>query len=213
MAKKQKCMIIGAAPIDGKTLFSKYDLEDYYIICADGGYETAEENGITPDLIVGDFDSAKKKPGKTNKTLILPVEKDVTDTMFAAIKGQAKGFRSFVFLGCLGGERVDHTFANLEVLHYLLEHGAQGVLADEHTQLMLLKNNRLRLSKMKGTTVSVFPYAGNACTVTYDGLQYPLNHETLNTGGFVMGVSNSVVKDEAEIKIHTGIALVALYQP
>ena len=76
------------------------------MICADAGYETAVKYGITPDLIVGDFDSVKTLPQKSAKVLTLPVEKDVTDTMFAVMKGLTMGFRSFVLLGCLGGTSV-----------------------------------------------------------------------------------------------------------
>ena len=84
-AKKQECMIIGAAPIESEAVFQEFPPEKYYVICADAGYETAVKYGITPDLIVGDFDSAKTLPPKSRKVLSLPVEKDVTDTMYAAV--------------------------------------------------------------------------------------------------------------------------------
>ena len=58
-AEKQACMIIGAAPVD-RRVFKEFDPRHYYVICADAGYETAVKAGVTPDLIVGDFDSAKK---------------------------------------------------------------------------------------------------------------------------------------------------------
>ena len=146
--KKQECMIIGAAPIAGKQVFAEFPPENYYVICADAGYETAAKLGVVPDLIVGDFDSASGLPPKGKKVLKLPVEKDVTDTMYAAMKGLTKGFRSFVLLGCLGGARFDHTVANLEVLQFLLSHGAPGLLADEHTKVFLIRESRLRLTEM-----------------------------------------------------------------
>lgn len=205
-------MILGAVPISG-AVFREFDPKKYYVICADAGFETALKHHIKPDLVVGDFDSASKKPPEDLKCLSLPVEKDVTDTMFAAIKGLARGFRSFVLLGCLGGGRFDHSLANLEVLQYILDHGGRAVLADEHTKLFLIRDGRLRMTGVKGATVSVFPYNGSSCNVSYAGLQYPLNHATLTCGGLVMGVSNSAVKDAAEVRVHTGTALVAVYQP
>lgn len=204
-------MIIGAAPIADGKLFQEFDPAEYCIICADAGYETALRYGIKPDLIVGDFDSATQKPPPEYRNLVLPVQKDVTDTMFAVIKGFSKGLRDFLLLGCLGGERFDHTMANLEVLQYIAEHGGHGVLADETTKVLLLKDHRLRLRDMKGITVSVFPYCGSSCTVSYDGLEYPLNKRTLNCGGTLMGVSNSVVSQEASIRVHGGTALIVLF--
>ena len=62
------------------------------------------------------------------------MEKDVTDTMYAVIKGFAKGYRSFVLVGCLGGARFDHSLANLEVLQYILQHSGYGVMADSPHQ-------------------------------------------------------------------------------
>ena len=212
-AEKQKCMIIGASPILDGRVFQEFDPKDYFVICADGGYETALKLGLVPDLVVGDFDSAQKRPPASLRTLVLPVEKDVTDTMFAALKGLAKGLRDFVLLGCLGGPRFDHSLASIETLLYLRDHGAWGFLADERTKVLLLREEKLRITKLKGATVSVFPYGCPTCTVSYTGLQYPLTRGSLTVGGLLMGVSNSIVSDDAEIKVHSGTALVAVYQP
>lgn len=206
-------MILGAASLSSGKIFQEYDLKEYYVICADAGFETAEKYGIKPDLIVGDFDSAAKKPPQGVKTLTLPVEKDVTDSMYAVMRGLVKGFRSFVLLGCLGGLRFDHTLANLDVLQYLREHGGRGVLADEHTRILLLCEDRLRITGEKGATISVFPYCGSSCNVSYSGLQYPLFHQDLTCGGSVMGVSNRIIADTAEIRVHQGTALVVIYRP
>ena len=202
-------MIIGASPILDGRVFQEFDPKDYFVICADGGYETALKLGLVPDLVVGDFDSAQKRPPASLRTLVLPVEKDVTDTMFAALKGLAKGLRDFVLLGCLGGPRFDHSLASIETLLYLRDHGAWGFLADERTKVFLLREEKLRITKLKGATVSVFPYGCPTCTVSYTGLQYPLTRGSLTVGGLLMGVSNSIVSDDAEIKVHSGTALVA----
>lgn len=211
-AEKQACMILGASPVISGKIFQEYDPRRYFLICADGGFETAQKYKLTPDLVVGDFDSSAKKPSETVKCLTLPVEKDVTDTMFAAMKGLTAGCREFVLLGCLGGARFDHSLASIEVLQFLLDHGARGVLADEHTKAFLLRDGKLRMTDVKGATVSVFPYGGASCNVSYIGLKYPLSHETLTCGGTVMGVSNLVSSDPAEIRVHTGTALVIVYQ-
>lgn len=210
--KKQECMIISASPIESEAIFQEFPPEKYFVICADGGYETAVKYKIKPDLIVGDFDSVKTPPRKSSKVLTLPVEKDVTDTMYAVMKGLTLGYTSFVLLGCLGGPRFDHSLANLEVLQFLREHSGHGVIADDHTKVFLIRDSLLRLTQMKGATVSVFPFGEPSCTVTYKGLFYPMNHQSLTSGGVLMGVSNSVSEDEAEIRVHSGTALVVVYQ-
>lgn len=205
-------MIIGAAPIEDGRIFKEFDPRHYYVICADAGYETALKAGLKPDLIVGDFDSAKAPPAKGLKIHTLPVEKDVTDAMYAVMRGFALGFRSFLLLGCLGGPRFDHTLANLEVLQYIREHGGHGIMADRSTKIFLLHDEKLKMTGMKGASVSVFPYNGSLCTVSYSGLKYPLNRAQLTCGGFPMGVSNEIVGDPAEVRVHAGSALVVVGQ-
>lgn len=205
-------MIIGAAPLDGRKLFREFDPRHYFMICADAGYETALRAGLQPDLVVGDFDSAKAPPPDDLKRMDLPVDKDVTDTMFAVMKGFSLGLRSFLLLGCLGGERFDHTLANLEVLQYIREHGGHGIMADERTKIFLLQDEKLKITGMIGATVSVFPYNGSSCTVSYIGLKYPLTRSQLSCGGLPMGVSNQVTEDPAEVRVHNGSALVVVGQ-
>ena len=206
-------MIIGAAPTADDAVFREFPPENYYVICADAGYETAKKFNITPDLIVGDFDSAKNAPPQSRKVVTIPVQKDLTDTMFAVIRGLAKGVRNFVLVGCLGGDRFDHSIGNLEVLRYILDHNCRGVIADSHTKVFLLQEeSRLTLTKMKGATVSVLPYGEPSCNVSYKGLFYPLERRILTTGN-TLGLSNSITDDVAEIRVHWGTALIIVYQP
>ena len=205
-------MIIGAVPIRGKKIFQEYNPEDYYVICADAGYETALRHGIRPDMIVGDFDSAKSRPPEDLNCLTLPVKKDMTDTMYAASRGVQMGFRDFVLLGCLGGKRFDHSFGNIEVMYYITLQSCTAVLANESTKAILLKGRGMRITESMNDLISVFPYGGSSCTVSYKGLEYPMSYRTLTTGRMPMGVSNRVIADPAEIRIHNGTALVILYR-
>ena len=54
-----RAVIIGNGDIkDYQYIKSKINDNDF-IICADGGYNHAEKMGIVPDVLIGDFDSAK----------------------------------------------------------------------------------------------------------------------------------------------------------
>lgn len=212
MVEKRKCMIIGSVPFRSAKVFREFQPEDYFVICADGGYETAVKFHITPDLVVGDFDSLKIPLPDSVRKITLPVDKDVTDTMYAVMKAVGAGFNDFVLIGCLGGERFDHSYAALEVLKYILDCGAMGVLADDKTKIILVKNSRLTITESQGATLSVFPFAGATCNVTYYGVRYPLTAKTLSCGGTLMGVSNRITEETARVVVHTGTALIMLYQ-
>ena len=211
MADTKKCMIIGAAPIADGEIFKEFNPKNFFVICADGGYDTALKYKIKPDYIVGDFDSAKTKPNMTHKNVkVLPVNKDVTDTFYAAHMALKLGYRDFIMVGCLGGNRADHTIANYNVMLYIANKGGSAVMVDNITKAFLLKDRKLRLTDMKGYIVSVFPFGTNTCNVSYQGLKYPLSEADLRMGDTLMGVSNEIVDVYAEIRVHVGIALVMI---
>lgn len=211
MENAKKCMIIAASPINSSKVFEEFNPNDYFVVCADGGYETAMKFGIKPDFIVGDFDSAKVVPSKAmHKIRVLPEEKDFTDTMYAALAAYELGYKSFVMLGCSGGDREDHTIANYNVMMYLMRKGCSAVMVDDNSKRFILGKSRLKLNEQKGSLVSVFPFGSLDCMLTYKGLKYDLKNCILKAGDTLMGVSNEIIDDEAEITVHNGFALVIL---
>ena len=210
---KQKIAVIGAAPLASGAVFEEFDPKEHYVICADAGYDTAVQYGVRPDLVIGDFDSAAKRPPETIRTIKLPVEKDVTDMMGAVMVGQKLGYKTFVLIGGLGGDRFDHSMANLDVLLYISKHGGSAVLCTEDTKVFVVRCGRIVLTELKGATVSVFPFDGSSCNLTYEGLQYPLEKKDLTAGSSLMGVSNCIISDRAEIRVNIGCALVIVYTP
>ena len=99
------------------------------VLAADAGYLACRQAGITPDLLLGDFDSMDQ-PADFDHVCRVPVEKDDTDTMLAVKTGLEQGCGEFYIYGGTGGRRLDHTLANLQTLLYLRRHGARGYLYD-----------------------------------------------------------------------------------
>ena len=91
-----------------------------YVIAADKGVEILNCHGLTPDLTVGDFDSSSYVPEKN--VIVLPVEKDVTDTHAAVDIALEKGAEEIVIYGGMGG-RPDHTLANISLIASLVKKG------------------------------------------------------------------------------------------
>ena len=197
----KKCIILCAGGFDG--LLSAPGEGDY-IIAADGGYRHAQALGITPDCILGDFDSLGFVPEGAN---VFPVEKDDTDAMLAVRHGLSLGFEEFEVYGGMEGDRVDHTIANLQTLFYLEEHGALGWLIGKKQVATVIKNDRLFLPESNKGTVSVFAIGGQARGVTIKNLYYEAENITLSPA-FPLGVSNHCVGKEAEITVKEGTLLV-----
>lgn len=205
------CMVIGSVPVENQEIFKEYNPQECYVVCADGGIENALRFQIRPDLIIGDFDSYVGELPAGVETIRLKVEKDETDALAAVKEGIRRGFRSFALAGMLGGERFDHSYANLCVLQYLCNQGCKAVLVGEKCRAFLISEGRLTLNGMKGTTVSVFPFGCPTCRVSYIGMKYPLTKAVLRSDN-PLGVSNRIEAEEARVFVHDGDALI-LVQP
>ena len=196
-----KCLIFCAAEFDG--LACPVAPEDY-LLAADGGLRHLQRLGLTPDGIIGDFDSLGFIPQGAQ---VFPVEKDDTDAMLAARKGLELGFREFLFYGSLDGPRLDHTIANFQTLQFLADREAAGYLVGRDYIVTVVKQEQIRFPAGAEGILSVFCLGADARGVDLEGLQYPLSHGVL-TSGFPLGVSNHFTGKEAAVSVREGSLLV-----
>lgn len=195
------CIIFCAAGFRG---LLQSPAPDDFIIAADGGLKHTASAQLTPNAIVGDFDSLGYVPQGAQ---VHPVEKDDTDSMLAIRMGLEKGFRTFYLYGALDGDRLDHTAANFQALRFLQNHGARGFLIGNHQIVTLIENEALQFPAGCRGDLSVFAYGGAARAVTLEGLYYPLNGQPL-TPDFPLGVSNHFTGQPACIRVEDGALLV-----
>ena len=164
------------------------------VIAADGGLNYVNQLGLTPDIILGDFDSLGYVPEGAN---VYPVEKDDTDAMLAIRQGLERGFCRFVLYGCLDGPRLDHTVAALQSLQFLADRGAIGYLMGLQYIAAAVQNGSLRFPADAAGILSLFCMGEDAKGVTLENLQYTLSNATL-TSHFPLGVSNHFIGKEAK---------------
>ena len=174
-----------------------------FLMAADGGLVHLQRLGLSPDGILGDFDSLGYVPEDAKVFL---VEKDDTDAMLAVRQGLQLGYRRFVIYGGLDGPRLDHTVANFQTLQFLADHGAQGYLAGNTYMATVIKNESVRFSETAQGIFSVFCMGADATGVTIRGAQYDLENGTLSAG-FPLGVSNHFVGKSAQISVTDGSLL------
>lgn len=199
------CLIVGAGEFTAASLARCGNAHHSLIIAADGGYLRCAALGLTPNLILGDFDSAPMPP-QSEKTQVFPAHKDDTDCMLAAKEGLARGCDDFTLAGCMGG-RLDHTIANIQTLVYLVNHGCRAQMVDERHILTVIVGSAALKVKNTGGYLSLFSL-GDCCTgITLGGVEYPLSNAVLDNG-FPLGVSNHITADFCEITIETGTLLI-----
>ena len=170
------------------------------VIAADGGYLHTQTLGITPHIILGDFDSLGYVPADST---VFPVEKDDTDAMLAVRQGLARGYDRFVLYGSLDGPRLDHTVANIQTLLFLASHNATGYLVGNDQIVTLLSSSKLHFPAGCQGLISLFAVGGAAQGVTLEGLHYSLQNGTLSPD-FPLGVSNHFTENAATIQVKEG---------
>ncbi len=180
---------------------------DALYICADGGLLLAESCGVVPDILLGDFDSLHDIPtGKSCTVLQYPPEKDDTDAMLAAKIALENGCNDIVFYGALGG-RLDHTFANLQMLYWLCRRGISAKLVDEKHIVQMQHNTTCHYPKRDGYYFSIFSFSETCTGVTLSSVKYPLQDGVLSSD-FPLGVSNEIVAEKAIVAVENGTLLV-----
>ena len=187
----------------------KYDR----ILAADSGMNALYAAAVTPDIIIGDFDSADEKilrffqQNKAIDFCTLNPEKDDTDTEFAIRESIRRGADSITIIGGTG-TRLDHVLGNISLLGIGLEEQVSMELLDEHNRIRMIQD-ALTLEKetQYGKYVSLIPYGGDVQGITLRGFKYLLSDYTM--GGFnSLGISNEIVDNRAEIRFRSGILLV-----
>ncbi len=199
------CVILSGAP---ECYIPKSLRYADFIIACDHGYAHALSQGITPDLVMGDFDSYDGHIATGIEVLRAVPEKDDTDTGLAIKEAINRGYRRIVVAGGLGG-RIDHMLANISLLAFAADHGVMCQLIDEHHQIFPLRNSSCRLKKGKWKNVSVFAAETEVYGVTLEGFKYPLKDATLSIS-FPLGVSNEFAEEEGRISVNGGTVIVVL---
>lgn len=174
-----------------------------FVLCADGGWQLASAAGVTPDRVIGDFDSSvAPQVGVVERH---PTMKDDTDTMLCLKHGLKLGYDRFWIVGGFGG-RQDHTMANLQTLVYAAKNGAQAQMCDGRTWAAAVMNDSVHVQRRLGK-LSVFAMSDRCCGVSITGTVYEMTGGTLENA-FPLGVSNEFAADEAVVSVKSGTLLV-----
>lgn len=182
------------------------------IIAADRGLAFCDANHITPDLILGDFDSLPDEILEKYRHSGIEIQKfnpvkDATDTCIALDLAIDSGSSEIWLLGATGG-RIDHLLCNIQILKRAFLRNRAAFIIDSHSLLTLPTEHSFTLKSdtQFGKYVSFFPLEEKVCGLTLSGFRYPLKNFTLsNESG--LGQSNEIVSLEGEVSWDSGILI------
>jgi thiamine pyrophosphokinase len=195
MGNDHRSVIFGNGTLNKN--FLKILRPDDYIIGVDRAAYWLIQQGITPDIAIGDFDSVTPQEFSLIKNSIktikhYPSKKDATDMELAL--SYARG-ETLVF--GWSGVRLDHTLATL---HLLDKH----ILIDEHNRIRLIGRGKTVIEKASYRYISILPYT-KSTTLSLTGFTYNVDRKILKKGSS-LGVSNELLGDRGKISIFSGKA-------
>lgn len=191
----KRCVIVGGADIGNYGFLRETLLPDDYVIFCDSGLMHLAALQVKPSLIVGDFDS-HENPHLDTETIVLPCEKDDTDTVYAMKAAIKRGFDTFLLIGVVGG-RLDHTLGNISMLLYLDSHGCKGTIIDDYSEMEIVSSAPAYIED-RYTFFSLLNITGCAKGISIHNAKYPLDDGEI-TCEYQYGVSNEVIPGKTAI--------------
>ena len=179
-----------------------------FVIAADRGLHAIADRGWTPDLVVGDLDSAD--PAAVADALAAgatveraAIDKDETDlelALGAAVASGANEVRVIV----RGDGRLDHQLANLVCMAAPSLDGAVVSASVGEHEVWVVRGER-QLDLEPGRPLALVPVGGPA-RVTSKGVAFPLDAEVLSPFAG-RGIANEVVRSPVRLLVDEGVVL------
>lgn len=184
---------------------------DDIAIAADVGAFNAKKLGDIPDIIVGDFDSAKldliKKEFPRAEINEVPAEKDFTDTELAIDIALKKGANEIVIIGGLDG-RLDHTLTNIALLEDLSKNRIYATMTNGNNRIRYIEATSTLIPKSHFKYLSLVPRSEILKGLTVLGCKYELENKTIKNTATGFTVSNEITQNCAFICVKKGKLLI-----
>ncbi len=199
-------IIAGGAPPSKKLITNELN-KHTIIIAADSGANILWQYKITPHYIIGDLDSVTYKALNfwLNKNVIVepyPTAKNLTDAELAFKKAAKLKVKVITFLGCLGGDRVDHLLGGLGLLGKCATLKIAADIKDDYQIITLLKKPTIICGKV-GASFSLQAYGGAVKNLSISGAKYNLKNYLLQMGD-ALTLSNEFCGKKVKINFKSG---------
>ena len=147
------------------------------VIAADSGIRHATALGLTPELWMGDFDSAVQSDHEAWPDVqrqVHPAEKNYTDGELAIEAAIERGATRLIFVGALEGERTDHAGLHMIKAIALAERGLSIVLTSGDEEAVPVLPGRFTLDLPEGSLFSILPFS-DLTGIVIENARYPLD--------------------------------------
>ena len=172
------------------------------VVAADGGMRHAAALGVTPEIWVGDFDSAPPElleawPDVERQPY--PAAKNETDGAIAVSVATERGASKILLAGALGGERSDHALMHLLHAVSLEEQGFAVKLTSGSEEAWPLMPGSREIDLPEGSLFSILGLT-SLSGLTLENVRYPLTGFSLPFG------SSRTISNVAEGPVRLSLA-------
>ena len=180
------------------------------LVGCDGGTAHILSLGLTPHVVIGDFDSISPKVVRALKHKKVeyfryPTDKLFTDSELGVTLAMKRGCKEIILAG-VRGTATDHFLGNIFMLAKK-KFASLDIKIIEGREEILLVRTRVRIKGKKGDDLSLIAIGQDAKGVSTKGLFYPLKNATLKSGT-AQGIRNKLTGTHAEITVRKGPLLV-----
>jgi thiamine pyrophosphokinase len=176
------------------------------IIAVDGGIQHCHQMNLTPDMIIGDLDSAREDVLKQYLDVPIrkfPTHKDKTDLELALELIYKPEVEKITLFGALG-KRTDHTLSNL----HLIRRYPFKVFIESEIEVLFAFEGKIEIPCTPGQTISFIHLGNNTKGVTSKGLKWEMENQNFNKNNF--SISNVCLTSFITISIKEGDLLCCL---
>lgn len=205
-----KGLLISGGEKPSKELLLKLCEKSDFIICADGGLNYLVDLNIVPNILVGDLDSVDEKAKiyieeNSIEVIKLNPEKDESDTEMALKHLIDKGIKEINIISAIGS-RMDHTLGNIFILKRLYNISVNATIVNDNNEIIYMETESRKIFKDNFKYLSIIPL-DEKLIYTTQGMKYEVSDLELEFGS-TQGLSNEIIKKEANIIVNEGSCLI-----
>ncbi len=181
-----------------------------FFICTDAAGHPFDQLPLSPDVVIGDFDSLSGRvlDGRSGPRFMQVDDQYTTDSEKALLFLIEQGIEEVIMLGATGW-RLDHTIFNCQLLERYADKLRICIAGPNADTVRIGPATSVSWALPSGSHFSLLPMMGPVSGVTLDGARYPLLGDLLEPGGPAL-ISNQVFVSPLLISVGKGSLLVAV---
>lgn len=176
-------------------------------IAVDGGLSFFIDNNLTPDILLGDFDTYPSAPGEYSgraEVIRHPSAKDKSDGQLALELAIERGASEIRLCGFSGGE-TDHIVGNLLLMTHPGANSVNLTAWRPGEEARFARDTQISLDGHPGDILSIVPLDPQV-ELTLTGFEYSLDGKKISRGS-TLPIRNVFAREQATVAIR-GAALI-----